>query len=90
MGQAPEKKTTVADETEIVKSGDKKFRIITSNDEIASKMVAKFKPTILVSLNSAKRDVKYKGKLQTYWETSYYFLNEDYDKVMAFIKAGFK
>jgi|SRR5688572_20143258 len=86
----PEKKALVADETEVVRSGEKKFRIITSNDEISAKMLGKFKPSILVSLNGAKRTVKYKGKPQIYWEYSYYFNNEDYNTVMMFVKGGFK
>jgi len=86
----PDKKVTIADEVELVKSGDKKFRVIISNELTAQKIEAKYRPTILLSYNGYKRQVKYKGKPTIYWEYSYYFNNEDYNTVMAFIQSGYK
>jgi hypothetical protein len=86
--QAPEKKTLVCDETEVIKSGEKKFRIITTNEEISYKIYNKFKVTILVSYSAYKKHDS--RRKDTYWETSYYFENADYTVVMNYIKEEFK
>lgn len=86
--QAPDKKTLIADETEIVKSGEAKFRIITTNDKIFSLVINKFKDSIMVSYNSYKRVDK--RRKDTYWESSFYFNNEDYKAVVTFFKNNLR
>lgn len=86
--QAPEKKTLLVDETEIVKSGDSKFRVITTNDTISHKIMVAYKNTLMLSYSAFKR-VDNRRK-DTYWEQSFYFDNKDYNRVVAYIKGGFK
>ena len=84
----PEKKVLIVDETEVIKSGDKKFRIITSNDVISEKIVSQFKSTILLSINANERVVKCRGKSEVDWEYSDYFNNEEYNSVIIVISNG--
>jgi hypothetical protein len=84
LSQPPEEKTKVIDETQVVKSGKEKFRIITVNEYVSQQLEKRFKSNAMLSINSSKKVNKKKGGI--YWETSYYFENEDYNDVIAFLK----
>jgi len=66
-----------------VKSGEKRFRIITSHDSVAYWIRSKFERdwTIEDMNYSQKKDRK-----GVYWERSFYFKNEDWDKVIGYLK----
>lgn len=79
----PDDKKLIADETEVVSSGAKKFRVITSNEEISSLIEKKYKKDKVVSINMVKKLDKHHSEI--YWEVAYYFLNDDYDDVISYI-----
>ena len=73
----------IADETEVVKSGDNKFRVVTDNEEISTLIDHKYRDTKVVSINMYKKEDK--RHHEVYWQVSYYFNNADYDEVMKFV-----
>lgn len=66
-GQSTEKKL-VADETLTAASGEKNFRVITSNDKVYAKLMAKYEA------NAVRQSISYKkDRMGKYKECSVYF-----------------
>ena len=84
--QPPTEKILVADETEVVASGKTGFRIITSNDTIAHKLMSKFETNGMTKFTYVQKSDRH-GK---YWERSFYFKNDSWNAVALFISNGFK
>jgi hypothetical protein len=78
----PEKKTEIGKLTQIVKSGEKSFRIITSHDSVAYWVRSKFEHTLITRITMDKK----KDRSGDYWERSFYFKNESWDDVVNYIK----
>lgn len=82
----PENKTLVADETWIMASGKSSFRIICVNENLQSLIFTRWRKELTRYSGYPKTD----KTGERYEEVSYYFKNEKYVDVMAFIKRGFK
>ena len=82
----PVQKTLILDETWIVASGKSSFRIITSNDSVAHKFMAKFENSGMDRFTYVKKNDR-KGD---YWERSFYFKNECWNIVTLFINNKLK
>jgi hypothetical protein len=77
------KKRLVADETWFVKSGDLRFRILTSNDNISDDILAKFGNGTIIKYQKIWQPQR------KYWECSYYFDNIDENKVLQWIHTKY-
>ena len=84
--QVATQKKLIQDETWIVNSGKSSFRIITSNDSIAHYLRRKFEHNGITKFVYLQK----KDRHGYYWERSFYFRNEDRDRVILFIQNGFK
>ncbi len=83
FAQIPTKKTLVLDETWVVASGEKRFRVITSNDSISHWFMQKFEGNALKKYGADWIEDKRSGGF--YWQRSFYFLNEDWNTIVAFV-----
>lgn len=81
FSQPPEEKKLILDETWIQASGKNSFRIITSNDQISSKILVGLTDSISRITTMPKKD-----RMGKYWEKTYYFKNTSWNYVLAFIK----
>lgn len=77
----PVSKVLVADETWIIASGKTSFRIITSNDTISHRLMAKFENNGMDRFTYVKKSDRH----GVYWERSFYFKNECWSMVTLFI-----
>jgi hypothetical protein len=75
----------IADETWYVESGKTAFRIVTANDVIRKKFMDKYSAKMTKFTYIQKKDRK-----GGYWESSFYFKNEDYNTIVSFVNNGFK
>ena len=80
----PLEKTLVADETWIVMSGKTSFRVITSNDTIAHRIMKRMENRMTKFTYVQKRD-----RMGNYWERSFYFKNDEWNYVVLFINNDF-
>lgn len=83
VGSPPTEKTLIGEQTWVVKSGESRFRFITSHDSVAYWIRSKFEKdnTIQSFTYTQKKDRK-----GTYWERSFYFKNEEWDRVVEYLK----
>ncbi len=82
----PTEKTLVADETWIVASGKSSFRVICSNDKISQMLMQKFEHDGMTKFVYTKK----KDRGGQYWECTFYFKNESWNKVAEFISTKCK
>lgn len=87
--QKADKDKPIVDETWVVKSGEKKFRVLTYNDEIYEKLFVKYQYDSCTKSISGTQKVDKRHNL-VYWEYSIYFLNEKYAEVIDYLKNNFK
>ena len=86
VAQTAAQKKLIEDETWIADSGKSSFRIITSNDSIAFYLRRKFENNGITKFTYVQK----KDRHGYYWERSFYFRNEDRNRVLLFIRNGFK
>jgi hypothetical protein len=86
VSSPPSQKELVADETWIVASGKSGFRLISSNDSISHWIRRKFEGDGITKFTYVLK----KDRHGQYWERSFYFKNEDWNKVVLFINNRFK
>ena len=79
----PEKMVEIGKQTEVVASGEKKFRIITSNDSVAYWVRSKFEHDLITRMTYDRK----KDRNGAYWERSFYFNNEDWNSVVAYLNG---
>ena len=79
----PEKKVEIGRQTEVVASGEKRFRIITSNDSVAYWIRSKFEHELITRMTYDRK----KDRNGTYWERSFYFNNEDWDTIVLYLNS---
>jgi hypothetical protein len=79
----PDKKVEICKQTEVVASGEKKFRIFTSNDSVAYWIRSKFEHTVITRMTYDKK----KDRSGPYWERSFYFNNEDWNDVVVYLNS---
>lgn len=84
--QPPTEKILVADETEVIASGKTSFRIITSNDSIAHKLMRRFENDGMTRFTYTPKKDRH-GK---YWERTFYFKNESWNIVADYINKHCK
>jgi hypothetical protein len=79
----PDKRVEIAKQTEIMASGEKKFRIITSNDSVAYWVRSKFEYDKITRMTYDRK----KDRSGPYWERSFYFNNEDWNDVVVYLNS---
>jgi len=82
----PVNKVLVAKETWIIASGKTSFRIITSDDSVAHKLVRKFEGNGMTKASYIQKE----DRLGYYWERSFYFKNDSWNMVTLFINNKFR
>jgi len=83
IGSPPTEETMVGKETYVVKSGEKSFRFITSNDSVAYWIRSRFEKDGTITKFTY---IQKKDRYGVYWERSFYFKNEDWDRIVSYLK----
>lgn len=79
----PDKKVEICKNTEVVASGEKRFRIITSNDSVAYWIRSKFEYDLITRITMDRK----KDRHGMFWERSFYFDNEDWSVVVMYLNS---